>query len=117
MSNPKGGRYERELMEYFRSLDFDAERLRLAGKEDEGDLLIRHGYEGELRTVFEAKNRAGLDLAGWVKEAEDERANYAAHRGLELDDVGFAVVHKRKGKGTAQSYVTLPLYEYLEQIR
>jgi hypothetical protein len=115
MGNPKGGRYERDLMDYLRSLKFDVERLRLAGKEDEGDLLIRHSLGG-MRTVLEAKNRAGLDLAGWVREAAEERDNYARHRQIEASEVGFAVVHKRKGKGVAESYVTIPLHEYLEQI-
>lgn len=112
MGNPKGSWYERQLMAYLREEGHDVERLRLAGKEDEGDILLRLNA-GRMRLVIEAKNRAQMNLGGWIAEAEEEAANYAAHRALDLEDVHWAVVHKRKGKGTAKSYVTLPLDEFL----
>jgi hypothetical protein len=65
------------------------------------------------RLVLEAKNVSRMNLGGWVQEAEVEAANYATHRGLDPDDVHWAVVHKRKGKGVAKSYVTLSLDEFL----
>jgi Holliday junction resolvase len=113
VGNPKGSRYENELLKYLRSQDLDAERLRLTGKEDEGDLLVRH--TGERRFVLEAKNTKRMTLAGWVEEARLEARQYGEHRGIATPY--FAVVHKRVGKGTDQSFVTLPLHEYLEQIR
>lgn len=115
MGNPKGSRYEREVMDHFREKGFDAERLRLTGKLDEGDIAVR--VMPNWRLILEAKNRKGMNLAGWIGEAEVERENYAKSRGLDLANVGFAVVHKRPGKGVAHSYVTIPLYEYLEQLR
>ena len=112
MSNAKGGAFERELMKYLREdLKQDVERLRLSGKEDEGDLLIRESTGDRL--VIEAKNVKAMDLAGWVKEAEVEAKNYAEHRGIYQPD--FAVVHKRRGKGAADAYVTMPLREYMRQ--
>lgn len=113
MGNPKGSIYERQLMVYLREQGFDAERLRLTGTLDEGDLQVR----ADRRVVLEAKNRKGMNLAGWVGEAEVERENYADSRGLDATTVRFAVVHKRAGKGVAHSYVTIPLYEYLEYLR
>lgn len=122
MGNPKGSRYENELLKYLRGQALDAERLRLTGKEDEGDILVRFSkYEGELmgavphRLVIEAKNVKRMTLAGWVEEARLEAQQYADHRGIETPS--FAVVHKRAGKGVDQSFVTIPLHEYLEQIR
>ena len=111
MSNPKGSLFERELMKYLRDQGHDVERLRLSGKEDEGDLLVR--WPSGDRLVIEAKNVKATDLAGWVKEAETEAKNYAEHRGVYLPD--WAVVHKRRGKGAADAYVTMPLREYLRQ--
>lgn len=111
MGNPKGGIFERDTLKYLRELGHDVERLRLAGREDEGDILLRLR---ERRFVLELKNRKGLDLAGWTEEAYVEAINYSSHR--EIDPAHYAVVHKRKGKGTHMAYVTLPLYEYLEQI-
>ena len=111
MANPKGGAFERELMKYLREQGHDVERLRLSGKEDEGDLLVR--WPSGDRLVIEAKNVKAMDLAGWVKEAEVEAKNYAEHRGIYQPD--FAVVHKRRGKGAAEAYVTMPLREYMRQ--
>lgn len=115
MGNPKGSRFENEAMKWLREQGYDVERLRLTGKEDEGDLLIRRDVPGlkVTRFVLEAKNVSRMSLATWVQEAEVEGLNYADHRGLNYDDVHWAVVHKRKGKGVAKSYVTLPLDEFL----
>lgn len=112
MTNRKGGRFEKELLDYFRSMGYDAERLRLTGTQDEGDLLIRGPFSP---VVIEAKNTARMDLSGWITEAEVERDHYLRHRGLTY--ANFAVVHKRRGKGPGGAYVTLPLNEYLEQLR
>lgn len=110
MTNRKGGIFERDLLKYLREgWGLDAERLRLTGKEDEGDLLVRD----EGRLVIEAKNVAKMDLAGWVAEAELEARQYASHRGIAVPD--FVVVHKAKGKAIGRAYVTTTLDQYLEQ--
>lgn len=111
MGNPKGSRYENELLKYLREQGYDVERLRLTGKEDEGDLLVRHNGD---RFVFEAKNTKRMTLAGWVEEARLEARQYGDHRGIATPY--FAVIHKRVGKGTDQSFVTLPLHEYVSQV-
>jgi Holliday junction resolvase len=113
MTNPKGSRFEKELLDYFRLMQYDVERLRQTGTQDEGDLVLTNDI-GK-RYIIEAKNVAKMDLAGWVKEGEEEVANYMAHR--QVFYANFAVVHKRRGKGAHHAYVTMPLYEWLEQIR
>lgn len=118
MSNRKGGAFERELLKYLREgWELDTERLRLAGKEDEGDLLVRISDVERpwqtTRLVIEAKNVSRMDLAGWIREAELEANQYAAHRGITVPD--WVVVHKAKGKGTGRAYVTTTLDQYLEQ--
>ena len=115
MGNPKGSRFENEAMKYLREQGYDVERLRLTGKEDEGDLLIRRDVPGLAisRFVLEAKNVSRMNLGGWTQEAEVEALNYADHRDLNYEDVHWAVLHKRKGKGVAKAYVTLPLDEFL----
>lgn len=112
MTNPKGGRFEKEVLDYLRSFGYDVERLRTTGKDDEGDLVLK-ARKGAF--VLEAKNVAKMNLAGWVGEAETEAGNYMKHRNLAY--ANFAVVHKRRGKGPGQAYVTMPLHEWLEQIR
>jgi hypothetical protein len=112
-----GKKYEKDLLDYFRAHNFDTERLRLAGAEDEGDLLLRTPVPLTLantpdRFVLEAKREKGFNLASWVKEARVEADNYAEHRGL-MTPPGFLVVHAARGKGIGQSYVTTTLEEWL----
>lgn len=113
-----GKAYETELMRYMRDQRFDVERLRLSGAEDEGDLVLKTG--GNTYTyVIEAKRTKALDLAGWVKEASIERLNYATHRNIPEESVRFpffVVIHKAKGKGIGQSYVTTTLDEWLGRL-
>ena len=110
-----GKRYEKEILDYLREKGLDVERLRLSGSQDEGDLAVRQrGF-----WVIEAKRTRGLDLAGWVKEAQVERDNFALHRGIMQGHVLYPrcmVVHKAKGKGVGQSYVTTTLEEWLRQL-
>ena len=109
-----GKRYEKLLLDHLREQGYDAERLRLAGSEDEGDLLVRTGPT--TRFVIEAKRRKGFDLAGWVKEAQVERDNYDTHRAITHGGTGFVVVHYARGKNISQSYVTTTLEEWLARL-
>lgn len=109
-----GKKYESDLMKLFREERVgEIERLRLTGVEDEGDLIF---INTDGRWIIEAKRRRTLDLAGWVREAEVERDNYARHRGWESDSIGFIVVHHARGKNIRQSYVTTTLEEWLSRL-
>ena len=57
--------------------------------------------DGIVGWCLELKNHKTHDLAGWMDEAEAERAN--GRRGF------AAVIAKRRGKATAQSYVLMSL--------
>lgn len=109
-----GKAFEGELLRYAREQGIDIERLRLTGEEDEGDLLVRGAHA---RHVIEAKRVKQLDLAGWIAEATRERDNYDKHRGYSLVPTRFVVVHKARGKGIGQSYVTTTLDEWLRGIK
>lgn len=110
-----GRRYEKELLDYLRNQGYDAERLRLSGVEDEGDILIRHP-DGINRLVIEAKRTRSLNLAGWIKEAKVEAQNYYQHRDL-LYHPGFFVIHHARSKGTSESYLTTTLSEWLRWLK
>ena len=110
-SKAKGREYEIGLVKYLRSKGYDTERLRLNGAEDEGDIVVKIGG---IPYIIEAKNVRQTNLSGWVNEAEVEAANYAAHREIELPY--FFVAHKRKRHPICNSYVTVPLWQYLDQI-
>ena len=103
----RGATFEQQWCDYAsRRLGADIERRAKNGRNDRGDvagLRIR----GK-RTVVECKCRKSMDLAGWIGEAEDERAN---------DDAEFGIVaHKRRGcgeKGFGGNYVTMTTDTFL----
>ncbi|WP_217129353.1 hypothetical protein [Streptomyces sp. AC558_RSS880] len=105
----KGADWEIELMTGLRSVGEDAERLRLTGAEDEGDLAIRE--DGGLFTIVEAKN-AKFEPGPFLDEAERERLNFAKHRGIDPERVESIVVVKRRGKGWRKAFVLTTVEAY-----
>jgi len=110
----KGSRWECDLRDSLRKASFDAERLRLNGREDEGDIVVR--TTGRLHVpdfvVIEAKD-ATMDVNTFVKEALLEADNYARHRKLDRSRVEGVAVVKRRGKNWKESFVLTTLSEYL----
>ena len=94
-SKTKGSAWERAIVDYLRTVGWPFAERRLAGStKDRGDIA------GLVGVVIEAKNTARLDLAGWIEEADLERANDGAWLGI--------VWHKRRGKASAaDGYVTM----------
>ena len=96
-SKRKGDRFELEVARYLSEHGQPyAERLLGAGRRaDRGDTTGIPGW------VLECKAEQRLDLAGWVTEAEAERANGRQRLA--------GVVAKRRGRGVADSYVLMTL--------
>ena len=118
MTNPaynktKGAAFELDLVKFFRAEGLDAERLRLSGARDEGDIALK---VGGLPFVIEAKNVKQMNLGGWVNEATIEAQHYSDARCLQVPP-HFLVIHKRRQKPISESFVTIPLTEWLRQIR
>ncbi|QWQ42081.1 hypothetical protein KME66_14485 [Streptomyces sp. YPW6] len=105
----KGSQWETDLREGLRGLGFDVESLRLAGTEDEGDMVAR--IDGRF-LLIEAKN-AKFEPATFVREAKAERLNFAKHRGLDPELVTSLAVVKARGKNWRQAYVLTTLEDYL----
>lgn len=105
-----GKKYETDLMKFLRGEGKETERLRLTGKEDEGDLVMNTVWG---RYIIEAKRCKSLDLSGWVRQAEVERNNYVQHRSGLLLNASFVVIHHARGKNIRKSYVTTTLEEWL----
>lgn len=83
-------------------VDDRIERRTRNGGKDRGDIGgVRHMAK---RLVFEVKNTARINLAGWAAEAEVERGNDDALAGL--------IVHKRHGNAKPEDqWVTMTLGE------
>ena len=115
MSSPKynkakGSAFEIDVMKWFRSLGVLAERLRLAGKDDEGDLVVV--VSGQTY-VLELKNTARLDLPEFWRQAEVEALNYAKARGLGEVPLHYVVV-KRRNAGIEKAWVIESLDQWLK---
>lgn len=109
-----GTEWETRLRDLLRGDGYDVERLALSGPQDEGDLVLKLGPLWSDTFIIEAKAEKGLNLAGWIKEAQAEAQNYALHRGIEVPH--FAVVSKRRNHPASQAYVHMTLAEWLRQI-
>ena len=115
MSSPKynktkGTAFESSVVHWFRELGFKAERLRLAGKEDEGDVVV---VVAGKTFLFECKNTARLELDEFWRQIEVEAANYAKKR-KEKVPLHY-VLWKRKRKGVNKTWVIQSLEQWLEE--
>ena len=106
----KGAEFELDVIKWFRKLGFTAERLRLAGKDDEGDAVVIVAGETYL---FECKNTAKLELDNFWKQIETEAANYAKARNVAVPF--HYVLWKRKRKGINQTWVICSLEQWLKE--
>ena len=116
MSSPaynkaKGAAFEIDVMKWFRGLGVLAERLRLAGKDDEGDLVC---VVSGKTYILELKNRATLSLPEFWREAQVEALNYAKARGIGEVPLHYVVV-KRRNASIDQAWVIQDLAQWLEE--
>lgn len=110
MTNRKGTLWETKLLNHLRSNGFDVERLRLTGKEDEGDLVVKDGGV----VIVEAKDEKRINLAGYLREAEAEAENYAKHRGLDPQLVTPVAIVKRRNHGVGKAYVVMTVDTFFD---
>ena len=116
MSNPKynkakGAAFEIDVMKWLRSMGQVADRLRLAGKDDEGDLVCVVAGQ---TYILELKNTARLDLPEFWRQAEVEALNYAKARGIGEVPLHYVVV-KRRNSGIDKAWVIQDLAQWLKE--
>jgi hypothetical protein len=88
-----------------------ADRLRLAGKDDEGDLVVV--ISGQTY-ILELKNTARLNLPEFWRQAEVEALNYAKARGVGEVPLHYVVV-KRRNSGIDKAWVVQDLTQWLKE--
>jgi Holliday junction resolvase len=116
MSNPKynkakGAAFEIDVMKWLRSMGQVADRLRLAGKDDEGDLVC---VVSGKTYILELKNTARLNLPAFWREAQVEALNYAKARGLGEVPPSYVIV-KRRNASIEQAWVICDLAQWLKE--
>ena len=115
MSNPaankrRGASFELDVLKWFRGKGVLAERLRLAGKDDEGDLVVMMPTGP---AILELKATARMDLPQFWREATLEATNYANARGLTPTPPAYVIV-KRRNAGIDQAWVVTTLEKWIE---
>jgi Holliday junction resolvase len=105
----KGSAFETGILKFLRLKGLMAERLRLAGKDDEGDIVCMVAGQPY---VFELKATAKMDLPQFWREATVEAANYAKARGLDAVPPAYVII-KRRMAGLDQSWVVQDLNQWL----
>ena len=116
MSSPKynklkGAAFEIDVMKWFRSKGQIADRLRLAGKDDEGDLVCVVAGQAY---ILELKNTARLNLPEFWRQAQVEALNYAKARGIGEVPLSYVVV-KRRNAGIEKAWVVQDLTQWLKE--
>ena len=106
----KGSKFEVDVMKWFRKMGVVAERLRLSGSEDEGDLVV---IVAGKTFILELKNTKVLNLPQFWREAVVEAQNYASARGITPAPLSYVVV-KRRSAGIEQAWVVQDLQQWLE---
>lgn len=111
----RGAGWETELRDELRECGLDIERLRLTGKDDEGDHVVRRELPVRHRPflVIEAKN-AKFEPGVFLKEALRERGNFARHRGLDPAEVDAVVIVRRRGASWRHAYVLTSVEEFFD---
>jgi Holliday junction resolvase len=116
MSNPKynkakGAAFEIDVMKWLRSMGQVADRLRLAGKDDEGDLVC---VVAGKTYILELKNTARLNLPEFWRQVQVEALNYAKARGLGEVPLHYVVV-KRRNASIDQAWVIQDLAQWVKE--
>lgn len=114
MANPngrKGSAFEIAVLKWLRARGAFAERLRLNGVLDEGDIVA---IVAGKTYVLELKNRKSISLPTFWDEAVKESRNYAKARGLEQVPPAFVVV-KRRNASIEKAFVIQDLDSWLSE--
>jgi len=110
----RGAEWELKLLRYLRKEGFGAERLRLAGRDDEGDISIVDP-DVPYPVVIEAKAPGPgnpIRLSEWVREAGEEAENYRNARLLDDRPLPVVVI-KAPNKPVNEAYVVMRLDDFL----
>jgi len=107
----KGAAFEIDVMKWFRSLGLLAERLRLAGKDDEGDIVVVIAGK---TYVLELKNTVKLSLPEFWRQAQVEALNYAKARGIGEVPPAYVIV-KRRNAGIEKAWVIQDLEQWIKE--
>lgn len=107
-----GAAFESAVVKYVRERGLEADRLRLSGKQDEGDVVVRDKVG--VAAVMETKAGKNLRVRHWWdEEAVPEAKNYADRRSM-LEPPMPALVLKSHNKNVSKSLVVISLSDFVD---
>lgn len=107
-----GAAFESAVVNYLRDRGLEAERLRLSGKQDEGDVTLRDKVG--VAAVLELKAGKNLSVRRWYDdEAVPEAQNFANRRSM-IEPPMPVLVMKSHNKSIGKALVTISLEHYLD---
>lgn len=101
-SKQKGTAWETAIVNELTRLGFDAKRVVLHGREDQGDIHITG-----LPIIIEAKNEKTYKLAQWITEANREADNVAADPNFSIETDGVVWAHRQGKANPLHGYVIM----------
>lgn len=105
----RGSTFETSVLKWLREKSLTAERLRLAGKADEGDIVC---FVSGQPYVLELKATARLDLPQFWREATMEAENYAKARNITPTPPAYVII-KRRQAPISEAWVVQTLEQWI----
>jgi len=111
----RGAGWEIDLADFFVELDYEAQRLPRAGRNDIGDVFLKTVNDSYVIEAKAPRRDGRIDLSGWLREAELEAENYRIQKRLVLTPSPLVII-KASNKGIGDAYVVQRLSHALPKL-
>jgi Holliday junction resolvase len=111
----RGAGWEIDLADFFVELDYEAQRLPRAGRNDIGDVFLKTANDSYVIEAKAPRRDGKVDLSGWIREAQVEAENYRVAKKLKLAPTPLVII-KASNKGIEESYVVQRLSDVIAKL-
>lgn len=111
----RGAAWEIDLADWFVELEYDAQRLPRAGRNDIGDVFLKTANDAYVIEAKAPRRDGRIDLSGWLREADIEAENYRLAKRLLLAPSPLVII-KASNKGIGDAYVVQRLSNVLPKL-
>jgi hypothetical protein len=111
----RGAAWEIDLADWFVELDYEAQRLPRAGRNDIGDVFLKTVNDSYVIEAKAPRRDGRIDLSGWLREADIEAENYRLSKRLLLAPSPLVII-KASNKGIGDAYVVQKLSNVLPKL-
>ncbi len=111
----RGAGWEIDLADYFVELEYEAQRLPRAGRNDIGDVFLKTVNDTYVIEAKAPRRDGRIDLSGWLREADTEADNYMNQKKLKVRPTPLVII-KASNKGIGEAYVVQRLSDVLPNL-